>query len=155
MNKKRKIACLTVLAAMICIPALALAQTDSEQSQKASDPNSSAASTDFLNDLFKDRQDIPRPQLLKHFVSAIAIVIILGVIAYVLSKKVVPKLSISSGRAVNVIETVNLGSKRSLHVLKIGTDRKILIGSTNENINYLAEITLALEDSKEESIEEK
>jgi flagellar biogenesis protein FliO len=44
-----------------------------------------------------------------------------------------------SGKQIRIIETVHLGPRKSVHLLKIG-DKQILIGSTNENITKLADV---------------
>jgi len=73
-------------------------------------------------------------------VFAIFIVIALGVGTIYLSKKFLPKLTHGSGKEIQVLETVHLGQRKSLHLLKIG-NHKILIGSTNEQISRIADLT--------------
>jgi len=69
----------------------------------------------------------------------VLMVIVLGVAAIYLSKKILPKLSSMSGKTIKIVETVHLGPRKSVHLLKIGNEQ-ILIGSTNENITKLADI---------------
>ena len=71
---------------------------------------------------------------------AVLMVIVLGGAVIYLSKKILPKLSSMSGKTIQVVETVHLGPRKSVHLLKIG-DKQILIGSTNENITKLADIS--------------
>lgn len=44
------------------------------------------------------------------------------------------------GKRIKVVETAYLGPRKAVHLLRIG-DRWILVGSTNENITKLAELT--------------
>ena len=67
------------------------------------------------------------------------IVIVLGIGAIYLSKKLLPGLTNLSGKQIRIIETVHLGPRKAVHLLKIG-GKQILIGSTNENITKLADV---------------
>lgn len=69
----------------------------------------------------------------------VLVVIALGVAVIFLSKKLLPKLNLA-GKRIKVIEAVHLGPKKSLHLIKIGK-KTLLIGSTNENITNLADVT--------------
>ena len=80
---------------------------------------------------------------------SVLLVIVLAIGVLYLSKKVLPKISKSSGRNIHVVETVHLAPRRSVHLIEIG-DRQILIGSTNENITKLADITAANSDDGQE-----
>ncbi len=70
---------------------------------------------------------------------SVLLVITLGAAAVYASKKLLPKITSAPGREIHVIETVHLGPRKSLHLLKIGNQR-ILIGSTNETITKLADM---------------
>lgn len=76
----------------------------------------------------------------------IFLVIVLGAAAIYLSRKVLPRFTQLSGKRVRVVETVHLGPRKALHLLKIG-NRQLLIGSTNENITRLADVTDALSEA--------
>ena len=83
----------------------------------------------------------------------VLLVIIMGAAAIYLSRKLLPRFTQLSGKRVRVVETVHLGPRKTLHLLKIG-NRQLLIGSTNENITRLADVTDALSevDSPESQI---
>lgn len=91
------------------------------------------------------KDDAPKkdPDPMKGLMTSISIVIVLGVCAYWFTRKFAPKLTRIQGKNVSVIETIPLGSNRNLYLLKIG-GQKLLIGSTNENINLLADVTESL-----------
>jgi flagellar biosynthetic protein FliO len=95
----------------------------------AADPNRLTTAPDKLqtSELF-----------LKMMVSVL-LVISLGIAAIYVSKRLLPKITNSPGREIHVIETVHLGPRKSLHLLKIGNQR-ILIGSTNDTITKLADM---------------
>jgi len=78
---------------------------------------------------------------------AVFFVVVLGIAAIYISKRFVPKITNLAGRKIRVIETVHLGQRKTLYLLKIGS-RELLIGSTNENITMLADVS-----SNESSLE--
>ena len=71
---------------------------------------------------------------------AVFFVVVLGVAAIYIFKKFVPKITNLTSRKIRVIETVHLGQRKTLYLLKIGS-RELLIGSTNENITMLADVS--------------
>ncbi len=83
-------------------------------------------------------------KLMRQFALAIGFVIILGGCAFYFSKKFAGKLAITRGKDISVIETIHLGSHKTLHLLEVGGRQKLLIGSTSENINILADVTEAV-----------
>ena len=90
-------------------------------------------------------------ELFSSAVKAIIIVIILCVAIIFISKKLLPKISKLGGRRIQIIETVHLAQRKSLHLIKVD-DRQFLIGSTNENITKLAELTDILNNPFESQI---
>ncbi len=98
-----------------------------------SEPNDIAGSGDGVGDFFF------RMMLM------VLLVIILGAAAIYLSRKLLPRFTQLSGKRVRVVETIHLGPRKTLHLLKIG-NRQLLIGSTNENITRLADVTAALSE---------
>ena len=80
-----------------------------------------------------------RSKLMRQFALAIGFVIILY-----FSKKFAGKLATTRGKDISVIETIHLGSHKTLHLLEVGGRQKLLIGSTSENINILADVTEAV-----------
>ncbi len=78
-------------------------------------------------------------------VRAVLLVAVLGAAAIYVSKKLLPKITNLPGKEVRVVETVYLGPRKAVHVLEVGS-RRFLVGSTNENITKLADITDDLTD---------
>jgi len=76
---------------------------------------------------------------------AVLIVVVLGAAAIYVSKKLLPRITNLPGKEIRVVETVHLGPKKAVHVLEVGS-RRLLIGSTSENVTKLADITSDLAD---------
>ncbi len=76
---------------------------------------------------------------------AVLIVGVLGAAAIYVSRKLLPKITNLPGKEVRVVETVYLGPRKAVHVLEAG-GRRFLIGSTNDNVTKLADITGDLTD---------
>ena len=70
---------------------------------------------------------------------AVLFVLILGIAAVFVSKKLLPKITNLPGKEIHIVETVHLGPRKAVHLLEIG-NRRFLIGSTNENISTLADL---------------
>ena len=70
--------------------------------------------------------------------SALAVAV-LGVIAWIVVKKVMPRVAAQQGRRLRVVETVYLGPKKTVHVVRVGS-QEFLVGSSAERISMLAEL---------------
>ena len=125
----------------------------SEQSQNAekADQNRTKETIEWSNYSSKLNQakETTQFKLMKQFAIAIFFVIVLGFGAFYFSKKLVPRLTAMRGKNISVVETIHLGHNRTLFVLEIGTGQKLLIGSTNNAINFLADVTEALSGKSE------
>jgi flagellar biogenesis protein FliO len=78
---------------------------------------------------------------------SIVIVAVLGGFAIWASRKWLPKVTAPKGKKIQVIETVQLGHQRSLHIINVGT-QKFLISSAPESVRMLADVTLAMEEER-------
>lgn len=76
---------------------------------------------------------------------SVLFVVALGAAAIYVSKKFLPRITNLPGKEIRVVETVHLGPRKAVHLLEIGNQR-LLIGSTNENITRLADLTRAFTD---------
>jgi flagellar biogenesis protein FliO len=54
----------------------------------------------------------------------------------------------AKGKNIVVTETVNLGPRKLLHIVQLGT-KQYLLSSTTENIRLLADVTESLDQSHE------
>ena len=125
------------------------ARSQDQKAQPAADPNRS-----FLADPnFAGSQDIPLggPGLFARMMLCIVLVAGLGVGMWYVSRKVLPKVANSSGKEIRVRETAYLGPRKALHLVEVGSHR-LLIGSTNDSITTLADVTDTwLDVSKQET----
>jgi flagellar biosynthetic protein FliO len=78
-------------------------------------------------------------------VLAILFVLALLIAAIYVSKKYLPKIANLQGREIRVVETVHLGPRKAVHVLEV-YNRRFLIGSTNESVTKLADLSSGLAD---------
>jgi flagellar biosynthetic protein FliO len=78
-------------------------------------------------------------------VLSVLFVVALGVAAIYVSKKLLPKITNLPGKEIRIVETAHLGPRKAVHLLEIG-DRRFLVGSTNESITKLADMTSTLTD---------
>jgi flagellar biogenesis protein FliO len=70
----------------------------------------------------------------------VLLVIALGVAVMYISKRILPKFTHLPAKRIRIIETVHIGPRKAVHLLKVDS-HVILIGSTNENITKLSDIT--------------
>lgn len=73
----------------------------------------------------------------------VLVVVGLWVGASYASKRFGTRITKLSGREIRIIETAHIGPRKVLHLVGVG-ERKLLIGSTNENIRVLADVTDAV-----------
>jgi len=78
--------------------------------------------------------------LLGNSLAAIAVILVLGGAALFVIKRLLPKLGVTQGRRVHVIETVYLGPRKTLHVVQVG-DRSLLLSGTRERLMLVADVT--------------
>jgi len=78
-------------------------------------------------------------ELFFKMILSVLLIVALGIVAIYASKKLLPHTGLP-GKEMRIIETVHLGPRKTVHLLKIGNQR-LLIGSTAENITKLADVT--------------
>ena len=127
-------------------------ETESEESITESDQSGPADGAEnrglFANDPdFTDRSGYGwgKGEFFFRATLAILFVVVLGVTAIYVSKKVLPKITMLPGKEIRIVETVHLGPRKAVHLLEIG-NRRFLIGSTNENVMKIADITSGFTD---------
>ncbi len=81
-------------------------------------------------------------ELFYKFMVSVLFLVALGAGGIYVSKRFLPKITNLSGKEIRIVETVHLGPRKAVHLLEIG-ERRFLIGSTNENITKLADLTSA------------
>ena len=96
---------------------------------------------------------------------AVLLVIVIGVAAIVTCRKLLPKIAqggaldwfstafSGTDKKIHILETTHLGPKKAVHLIEIG-NQQFLVGSTNESITMLADVTDArcsIPDASQES----
>jgi len=92
-------------------------------------------------------------ELFRKMMAAVLIVVVLGAAAIYVSRKFLPKITNLPGKKIHIVETVYLGPRKAVHLLKIG-NQQLLVGSTNEGITALADVTDALADLSPQEAED-
>ena len=106
--------------------------TDQSQSSAESEDNSLSVND---QDYFKPPDHNPVGAIL-----AVLFVLALFVVVIYVSKKLLPKITNLSGKEIRIVETIHLGPRKAVHLLEV-ENRRFLIGSTNENITKLADLS--------------
>ncbi len=100
------------------------------------------------NSLFENAPDFPTRtgdepgirELFFKMMLSVLFLVVLGVAAIYVSKKFLPKITKLPGKEIRIAETVHLWPRKAVHLLEVG-ERRFLIGSTNESITRLADLT--------------
>jgi flagellar biogenesis protein FliO len=141
-DQRKKVA--TLLVALVVGGGLVGLAAHSTGQEKADAPPSQADAS-FLTD-----HDLSNPtgaglgsgELFSKMIFSVALVAVLAVAAFYVSKKVLPKVTNTPNKEIHVM---------ALHVVQVG-NRKLLIGSTNETIATLAHLDdVWLDLSKQET----
>lgn len=87
--------------------------------------------------------------ILLEMLTYVLIIVVLAVLAIVVVKKVLPRIGVTvpSGKRISTLETVYLGPRKTVHLLRVGA-REILVGSSRDRICMLADVTGAFEDKE-------
>lgn len=107
---------------------------------------------------------------------SVLLVFVLGAAAIYISRKLMPRITNSPGKQIHILETAHLGPRKAVHLIEIrnqkSEDRKqrtenriltsdncrlktvLLIGSTNENITTLADVTSTLAELPTQEVED-
>ena len=80
----------------------------------------------------------------------VLIIVVLAAAAIFVVKKVLPRIGVTvpSGKRISTLETVYLGPRKTVHLLRVGA-REILVGSSRDRICMLADVTGAFEDKED------
>lgn len=96
------------------------------------------------NELQKVGQNtLDTSEALKKLLASMLVIIVLGGAAIYLTKKVMPKVNAAMGKEIKVIESLRLGPRKHLYLVRIG-NRKLLVAGGGESVNCLADVTEAL-----------
>jgi len=130
------IAALGLRGSKSATPLLLSQENAADASFNLQDTNSSKEPNYLNNNLPK----FETSELFYKMLTAVFIVIVLGIVAIYFSRKLLPRIAHIPGREIRIIETAHIGPRRSLHIIKVA-HRKLLIAATNETITKLADLT--------------
>ena len=87
-------------------------------------------------------------RLLWESLAATIVILVLGGVSLFVVKRVMPRLGVGRGKRLALMETLSLGSQKSVHLIQVG-DRRLLVGASRDGVRMLADVTDAIppEDS--------
>jgi flagellar biogenesis protein FliO len=89
------------------------------------------------------RPDVGTSGLLLQMFAYVVVILALGAVGFLVVKRVLPRIGkYSSGKNITVVETIYLGPRQAVHMLRVGTSR-LLVGTSREGITMLADATKA------------
>ncbi len=97
----------------------------------------------FKPDLTEVPPGLDTTDLLWQMLAATVVILVLGVLAFVVVKRLLPKIARTAGKRISVLETVYLQPKKALHLIEVGS-RKFLLASSPEGLTRLDDVTDAL-----------
>ncbi|MFW6132412.1 MAG: FliO/MopB family protein, partial [Planctomycetota bacterium] len=71
------------------------------------------------------------------------ILLVLAGVGIYVARRFLPRFGVQSGKRVSVEETVALGPRKSVHLLRVGT-RRYLVSSAREQVRLLVDVTDAV-----------
>ncbi|MHC4757131.1 MAG: FliO/MopB family protein [Planctomycetota bacterium] len=143
---KTKTVCFLIITALVCSsPVICPAQTNTQEDESQSSDDSKFIVAQDPNFTFSSPGGFKDKELVYKFVFSVFLVVAVGTAAVYFSKRLGGKIKRFSGKKIQVVETIYLGQRKALHLLKVGR-REILIASTNENINMIADVSETFSD---------
>lgn len=137
-----------VLGSVVLLLCSGQSATDETENVSAEAENKTGLEKPKSGSLFENDPDFSRGkgdgpgtrELFFKMMLSVLFLVALGAGAIYVSKKFLPKIANLPGKEIRIAETVYLGQRKAVHLLEIG-NRRLLIGSTNENITRLADLT--------------
>lgn len=150
-QKRKKIVIFLIPVMLGCVVIMLCtdqSSADAEKSVSSSGKTKLENSQSKSNSLFENdpnfltntNNGVGTRKLFFKFMVSVLFLVAIGAGWIYVSKRFLPKITNLSGKEIRITETVHLGPRRAVHLLDIG-ERRFLIGSTNENITRLADLT--------------
>ena len=138
---------------VVCSAQSATDGPKSPRTKNGTQQNRNTAKAFLVRDLFASDPNFSKrsgnssgnKELFYKMMLSVLLVVALGAAAIYVSKKLLPRITNLPGKEIRIAETVHLGPRKTVHLLKIGS-QWLLIGSTSESITKLADVTDALTD---------
>ncbi|MHC4109912.1 MAG: FliO/MopB family protein [Planctomycetota bacterium] len=151
---KKKIAAFLVTVA-VCSSVLVVCSAKSAAGGPEPEKSNFKAGSLFAGDPnFPNKQgnSSGNKELFYKMMLSVLLVVALGAAAIYTSRKLLPRITNLPGKEIRIVETIHIGPRKTLHLLKIG-NQCLLLGSTGENITKLADVTDALADLPTQEID--
>ena len=145
MTKSRKKIVVFIITVVLGCSVILVCSAQSATNGTELENSESKSNSLFRNDpdYLKNTKNGPGTrELFFKFMVSVLFLAALGVGGIYISKRFLPKISNLSGKEIQIVETIHLGPRKAVHLLEIG-ERRLLIGSTNENITKLADFSRA------------
>ena len=143
-----------VIAALLMAVICGASASETALAVQSQNPIFAVADGFFADDAnaasYKPIESKTNRELFLTMLKAVVFVAIFGVVAFYAAKKLLPAVTKAAAKDIRVTETVNLGHRKSLHLVAVG-DRRILIASCPERISMLADVTNASEQSENQT----
>jgi len=152
-QRTRKIAGLCMVLVFVGGWAALAARSADEHDSAVTTPQKGLSFLDDPNFVGATETDLSSKELFAKMAFSVVLVIVLGTAVLYVSKTVLPKVAKRPGKEIHIIETAYLGPRKALHLVEVG-GRKLLVGSTTENITTLAHVTDEWVDLSKQGIDD-
>jgi len=130
-----------------CLPAVCARPAAAEPAATStSAPASPPGDQDALERFVKEdaspltlRDDSSGSEMWGQMLAAILIILVLGALAVLATRKLAPRISSRGGRKIAVEETTYLGPRKAVHIVRVEGQR-FLLGSHKDGVTMLAEL---------------
>ena len=146
LSKKKIVVFLMVIALCSGMVLVYSAQSDADESTKPLLGKSGSLYGNQSDFTIGSDDNLDAGGLFFKMILMVLLVVVFGVAVIYLSKKLLPRFTRLPGKRIQVCETIHLGPRKAIHLIKIGK-QTLLIGSTNENITKLADVTDQLSET--------
>lgn len=85
-------------------------------------------------------------RLLWQMLAYVLLILAIGAVGIFLARRVLPRMRAVGGKRIQLVETVYLGPRQTLHLVRVGR-KSLLVAGTRERISMLADVTGAFEEA--------
>jgi flagellar biogenesis protein FliO len=85
-------------------------------------------------------------RLLWQMLAYVLLILVIGAVGIFLARRVLPRMRAVGGKRIQLVETVYLGPRQTLHLVRVGR-KSLLVAGTRERISMLADVTGAFEEA--------
>jgi flagellar biogenesis protein FliO len=140
---KKTVACASGIAVLLAV--VGIAQAAEPATRPATMPATGATTrpaAGFSVQPYGDAGDLNA--LMWQMLSAALVVLVIGGLALFVIKRLLPRIRYTVHRRISVLETVYLGSRKTVHLLQVGSV-KLLVASSPEGVVRLDDVTHAFD----------